>query len=115
MTPGELALLAALAEGPIVVATLSVDEVEAALLLVAARILRVARDADGVVRIERATRAPARLPKNTRLLTYLGKTQSIRAWSRELGVPQARITSRLLMGWHPVRALTEPPHPKRAA
>jgi len=41
-------------------------------------------------------------------ITYNGKTQSIRAWAREVGMSQGALLYRLNMGWAAERALTEP-------
>jgi hypothetical protein len=43
---------------------------------------------------------------NVRLITYNGKTQSVAAWSRELGFNYGRIITRLHLGWDVERAFT---------
>ncbi len=45
---------------------------------------------------------------NQRLITYNGKTQSVSAWGRELGIPHVRIFDRLRIGWSFERAISEP-------
>lgn len=46
---------------------------------------------------------------NQRDITYNGKTQSMKAWSRELGVPYSTISKRITCyGWDAVRAITTP-------
>lgn len=45
---------------------------------------------------------------NQRLITYNGKTQSVSAWGRELGIPHMRIFDRMRIGWSFERAISEP-------
>lgn len=47
---------------------------------------------------------------NTRknvLITYLGRTQNLTAWARELGMSPATLNSRFRYGWSIEKALTE--------
>jgi len=49
--------------------------------------------------------------RSSRVLQYQGKSQTIAAWAREIGVSQAVISLRLKAGWQVARALTEPAGP----
>jgi hypothetical protein len=53
------------------------------------------------------------MPK-LRLITHNGKTQSVSAWGRELGIPHVRIFDRLKIGWTFERAISEPLQKKYA-
>lgn len=44
----------------------------------------------------------------TKLLEFRGKTQSMAAWSRELGLPRGRVNQRMREGWSTEAALTTP-------
>lgn len=44
-----------------------------------------------------------------RLITYQGKTQGLKAWARELGVPRQSLAYRLDSGMPPEEVLTTPP------
>lgn len=46
--------------------------------------------------------------RNTKLITYEGKTQNIMGWSKELGLNYRKIQRRIASGWSPDRAFTEP-------
>jgi hypothetical protein len=62
-----------------------------------------------------ATRSEqARNKRNTRWLTYQGKTQSITAWAEELGVKQKVLEKRLRIGWTVERTLSTPLDVRRA-
>lgn len=46
--------------------------------------------------------------RSTRLIEYQGKIQSIAAWAREVGLPQAAVNTRITrLGWSLERAFTE--------
>lgn len=47
------------------------------------------------------------MPK-LRLFTHNGKTQSVSAWARELGIPAVRLFDRIHHGWSFERAISEP-------
>ena len=47
------------------------------------------------------------------LITHAGKTQSMRAWSRETGIDYETLKTRIHSGWAIGRALTEPVSPKQ--
>lgn len=49
----------------------------------------------------------------TRKLTYQGRTQTIREWATELGVPLYVISTRIQHGWPVERIITQPYAPKR--
>lgn len=51
--------------------------------------------------------------RNNHLLTYNGKTQTIRQWSDETGIEWYTINNRLMRGWSIERTLTEEPKRKR--
>lgn len=51
--------------------------------------------------------------RNNRLLTFQGKTQSVRQWERQLGFKPPMLSQRLRKGWSIERALTEPRHVQR--
>lgn len=60
--------------------------------------------------------SPEEQSGNTRVakrLTYNGKTQSVRRWSRELGIHHNTIFGRLKKGWSVEETLTIPPGEKR--
>jgi hypothetical protein len=46
--------------------------------------------------------------RNTRLLTFDGRTQCIAAWAEEIGMTWDTLRARLALGWSAERALTEP-------
>lgn len=46
--------------------------------------------------------------RNSRFLTAVGRTQTMAAWARELGVNPAAVLYRLTAGWSVKRAVTEP-------
>jgi len=46
--------------------------------------------------------------RSNRMFTYQGKTLSVAAWAREIGVPKTRLYDRLELGWPIARVLTEP-------
>lgn len=46
-----------------------------------------------------------RVPKNARLITVFGKTQTLFAWSKEVGISYQLIDFRLKSGWSVERAL----------
>ena len=46
--------------------------------------------------------------KPPKTIEYKGKTQTIRQWAKETGIPANNITGRLKLGWSVERALTEP-------
>lgn len=46
--------------------------------------------------------------RRTEKLTFRGKTQSIRLWADELGIPRTTIVGRLKRGWSVEDALTKP-------
>lgn len=52
---------------------------------------------------------------NNHLLTYNGKTQTIRQWSDETGIEWYTINNRLSRGWSIERTLTEPPKRKKVS
>jgi hypothetical protein len=55
-------------------------------------------------------------PKEYRLLTANGKTQTLAAWVRETGLDKRTITSRIdRHGWSEQRALTTPARKKKGA
>ena len=45
---------------------------------------------------------------NNRLVTYLGKTQTLGEWSRETGLSQATLSYRMRVGWSEEDMLTKP-------
>lgn len=45
-------------------------------------------------------------------ITHLGKTQTVAAWSREVGISITTLHNRLSKGWSVQDALTKPPHKK---
>lgn len=51
--------------------------------------------------------------RNNHLLTYNGKTQTIRQWSDETGIEWYTINNRLMRGWSIERTLTEEPKRKK--
>ncbi len=51
--------------------------------------------------------------RNTRLVTFNGKTQSLQQWANETDIPRGTIAARLRTGWSVERALTEPIHEAR--
>jgi len=53
--------------------------------------------------------------RNSALITFNGKTLSVRQWSRELGISSATLEWRLQNGWSAEKALTEGVQPKGAA
>lgn len=59
-----------------------------------------------------ATRAQQnRNRRNSRLLTFNGKTQCVAEWERELGFKQSTVYARLRAGWDAERALSTPLNP----
>lgn len=46
--------------------------------------------------------------RNTRYLTFQGRTQSVSAWAREVGLARRTIRNRLAKGWPLEKALTQP-------
>lgn len=44
-------------------------------------------------------------------ISYLGKTQSLSAWARELGIKRITLLARLRLGWSVERTLTTPTRP----
>lgn len=54
------------------------------------------------------------LPPRVRLITYQGRTLTLAAWARELGMPASTLADRILARHWPIeRALTEPVMDKR--
>lgn len=51
-------------------------------------------------------------PSFINAITFNGKTQSLTAWSREVGISRESLRSRFDQGWTTERALTEPRHPR---
>lgn len=54
--------------------------------------------------------------RSNRHITYLGRTQPLIAWIRELGLSEGLVANRLFSGWPVAKAFTEPRHirpPKR--
>lgn len=51
-------------------------------------------------------------PSFNNLITFNGKTQSLTAWSREVGISRESLRSRMESGWPVERALTEPRSPR---
>lgn len=51
--------------------------------------------------------------RSPRLITYLGKSQTVTQWSVEMNIGQQALFSRLNNGWDVERALTTPMRPKR--
>lgn len=46
---------------------------------------------------------------NQKDITYAGKTQSMKSWSREMGIPYSTISKRISRyGWDEIRAITTP-------
>jgi len=45
--------------------------------------------------------------RNNVLVTHEGRTQCVKAWSEELGIPYARLQARIKRGWNHERAITE--------
>ena len=58
--------------------------------------------------------APARW-RQPRLLTHDGRTQSLSAWAKEVGLTGSCIRWRLGHGWTVARALTTPPFTRKSA
>jgi hypothetical protein len=59
---------------------------------------------------EEAIATPARQKnKGHRLLTFNGKTQTLAAWARELGISNTTIRQRIRCGWSIAEALSTPP------
>lgn len=57
----------------------------------------------------RGEKLPRRKPRhNERLITFAGKSQTVRQWAAETGVKRTTILYRLKQGWALRRALTEP-------
>lgn len=51
--------------------------------------------------------------KQKRLITYNGKTQTLTAWARELGIRHQTLYNRIVMkGWDVERAFAKSPKPK---
>jgi hypothetical protein len=53
--------------------------------------------------------------RQTRNLTFNGKTQCVQAWAEELDIKRHVIVNRLKMGWDVVRILTQPIHKRDLA
>lgn len=51
--------------------------------------------------------------RTTRYITFLGRTQCVTHWAREMGMHQATLDRRLRRGWSVERAITEPVAPPR--
>lgn len=64
--------------------------------------------------VERALTTPLR-SMAPRLLTHEGRTQSVRAWAEELGVPKRTLASRLDCGWSLSDALSPDLYPRGRA